>query len=51
LEALALTVRRCNEAIARQLETAELLLLDHGATPTEVEAAIGNPNGYVHRML
>jgi hypothetical protein len=48
-EALALTVARCNEWMARELENTELLLLDHGATAEELEAAIG-PGGYLRAM-
>ena len=49
-ETLALTVARCNEWTARELENTELLLLDHGATAEELEAAIG-PGGFCRKML
>jgi hypothetical protein len=49
-EALALTVARCNEWMARELENTELLLLDHGATAEELERALG-PDGYARKML
>jgi hypothetical protein len=44
------TVRRCNAAMAEQIEAAEFLLRAHGATEAEVEAAVG-PHGYARRML
>jgi hypothetical protein len=49
-EALALTIRRCDEAMARQLEDAEILLIDQGATAEELERAFG-PHGYARKMF
>jgi hypothetical protein len=49
-EALALLIERCNAWLARELENTELLLLDHGATAEEIEAAIGRA-GFCRKML
>jgi hypothetical protein len=49
-EMLELTVERANAWLERELEKAEILLLDLGATLEEVENAIG-PNGYARKMF
>jgi hypothetical protein len=49
-EALALTIERCDAWLERELEAAEITLLDLGASLEEVENAIG-AHGYVRRML
>jgi hypothetical protein len=49
-EIFALTVERCNAALERELEAAEIVLVDQGATAQELEAALG-PGGYTRKML
>jgi hypothetical protein len=50
LEALRRTVELCDALMARQLEDAELLLVDHRATEDELRAALG-PDGYARKMF
>jgi hypothetical protein len=39
-QVLALTIARCDAVMAEQLEAAEILLIDLGASPTELENAL-----------
>jgi hypothetical protein len=49
-EALQRTIELCDARFEAELEKSELLLIDHGATAEEVEAAIGS-HGFVRKML
>jgi hypothetical protein len=40
----------CDARLEAELERAEILLLDRGATAEEIEAALG-PHGYMRKML
>lgn len=49
-ETLAKTVAMANAWLVRELENAEILMLDLGATPKEIAAALG-PGGWSRTML
>ena len=49
-ETLSKTVALANAWLARELENAEILMLDLGATPEEIAAALG-PGGWSRAML
>jgi hypothetical protein len=50
-QVLALTVARCDAAMEFQLTAAEIVMRDEGATEQEIEAALGEPNGYMRRFF
>src|SRR5262245_22168772 len=49
-EALALTIKRCDAHFERELENAEIILRDLGATDAEIIAAVGS-DGYARKMF
>lgn len=49
-EVFALTVKRCDAALAEQIEAAEIVLIDLGATAEEIAAAVGC-DGYFYKLL
>jgi hypothetical protein len=49
-EVLKETMESCDARLEAELERAEILLLDRGATAEEIEAALG-PHGYMRKML
>jgi hypothetical protein len=49
-QALALTIARADAWLERELENAEIVLIDQGATAAELERALGS-DGYMRKML
>jgi hypothetical protein len=49
-EVLAETIARCDALVEEALATAEVLLIDLGASSQEIEAAIGR-DGYMRRLF
>jgi hypothetical protein len=47
---LQMTIAAADAWLERELANSEILLVDQGATPEEIENAIG-PHGYVRKML
>ena len=50
IDTLAETIRLANKYFEREIESAELLLIDLGPTGEEIEVAIGR-DGFMRKML
>jgi hypothetical protein len=51
LQALQLTVQLANAALLHQIAAAETLLYQLGASERDVKRALGEPDGFMRKML